>query len=245
MNRWQGWAQRLRTRHSRIDAWRAPGAMVLLRGQGASAQARHIHAGTSLHLHTHLVVSPRLSVSMRPAMARPMILRTTAPVDGTTRQAHDGAGHAMTLGTRSNRHEAPVGHLAAPAFVPAFRHPALGQSSRAGPEPIRLSVRRGEGASPIARHAGEIAQRLRRGAIREEVRPATQAAVLALPQRAAAQPAGAGGDSVEVSALWRTRLDEARAVQSAPALNVEALTGMVIQQIDRRLVAYRERMGRA
>jgi hypothetical protein len=34
------------------------------------------------------------------------------------------------------------------------------------------------------------------------------------------------------------------AAPAVPAVNVEALTSQVIQQLDRRLLAYRERMGR-
>jgi hypothetical protein len=38
--------------------------------------------------------------------------------------------------------------------------------------------------------------------------------------------------------------DEPAVARPAPAIDVDALTGLVIQQLDRRLIAYRERMGR-
>jgi hypothetical protein len=63
----------------------------------------------------------------------------------------------------------------------------------------------------------------------------------ALP--AAATPAAAS-HAVASAAPSALSIEE-RHVAPAPAqVNVEALTGMVIQQLDRRLIAYRERMGR-
>lgn len=43
----------------------------------------------------------------------------------------------------------------------------------------------------------------------------------------------------------RSRGDATPLVPAAPPINVEALTSQVIQQLDRRLIAYRERMGRS
>jgi len=246
VNRWQAWAQRLRARHGRIDAWRAPGAMVLQqRGLGAAAQARHVHLRPSLHLHTHFAVSPLITVSMRPAMARPLIPRKALPTGSAWREPEMFVGHAPRHVAQSDEHREPVTHVASPAFVPAFRKVGPAHAAPAGHGTIRLSVRRGEEVSTIATHAGDMALRLRLNAHRDEVRPAMQPAVLAVPRRAGAQPAGSAVDSIEGSALLRTRMEEARAPHAAPAFNVEALTGLVIQQIDRRLVAYRERMGRA
>lgn len=246
MNRWQAWAQRLRTRHGRIDAWRAPGAMVLLqRGRGAAAQAWRVHVRSSLHLHTHLAVSPLVTVSMRPAMARPLILRHAVPAGSASRRPEMFGGHAQRHVARPDEHREAATPMAAAAFVPAFRMIGPARAAPAGREPIRLSVRGGEDASPIAAHAGEMALRLRLNARREEIRPDVQAAVLAVPGRASVQPATGAAGGVEASAQSRTRLEEPRPPHPAPAVDVEALTGLVIQQIDRRLVAYRERMGRA
>jgi hypothetical protein len=230
-------------RHGRIDAWRALGAMMLLRGQGAAYSARTI-VRPALHLHTHFAGSALFTVSMRPAVTRTMILRSLAPFASARRHEPAAAAHAQLVLAPAPVHRAAVAGLPAPAFVPARRFAAPSRAAAARGEPIRLAVRRGEAASPIAAQAGAIALRLRRSASREEVRPAPPAAVLAVARRAAAQDAGHALDTVDERPVSRLHMQEARAQQPAAAVNVEALTGMVIQQIDRRLVAFRERMGR-
>ena len=94
-------------------------------------------------------------------------------------------------------------------------------------------------------HASETAARLRRNVVRQELPSASPAAVLAVPQRAAASAAASAARAIVQGAAARQHTEEPRSAQPAPTINVEALTGLVIQQIDRRLVAYRERMGRA
>ena len=75
--------------------------------------------------------------------------------------------------------------------------------------------------------------------------PAPPAALL-LPRTAAARAAATEAQAALQVAATRPHAQEPRSVSApaAPAVNVESLTSLVIQQIDRRLVAYRERMGR-
>jgi hypothetical protein len=85
---------------------------------------------------------------------------------------------------------------------------------------------------------------LRQCAHRTE-RPAKDLPHMTAPVR---QYADRGMDSVparsgQATTPWTTVLHHQPAAP-APAINVEALTSQVMQQIDRRLVAWRERMGR-
>jgi hypothetical protein len=132
---------------------------------------------------------------------------------------------------------------AAPAFVPrttARGHPLLAPPRAAL---VQRSMRHREIASPVARPAREIASRLRRNVARHELPSSALGAVLATPHLAAAR-AASEAHAVMQAAAARQPAETPSVSPPAPAINVEALTGMVIQQIDRRLVAYRERMGR-
>jgi hypothetical protein len=161
VNRWQAWAARLRMRHGRIDAWRAPGAMVLLRGQGAAYSARTI-VRPALHLHTHFAGSALFTVSMHPALARTMILRSLAPFAGARRHEPAAAGHAQVVLAPAPVHRAAAAGLQAPAFVPARRLRAASPSAWrcAGARPRRRSPLRpapsrcGCGAAPRATRCG-------------------------------------------------------------------------------------------
>jgi hypothetical protein len=87
-----------------------------------------------------------------------------------------------------------------------------------------------------------VSGRLHRRAVRRELPVASKATVLARHRAADAEPSLAAPQSAAAQASRR----HDAAVHPAPAapINVEALTGLVIQQLDRRLIAYRERMGR-
>jgi hypothetical protein len=96
----------------------------------------------------------------------------------------------------------------------------------------------------VAAQAIELATRLRRRATREELTLSPKPAVLAAAHRAPAQAAPTPSNPWTPAQTAPMQPEESRALPQAAALNVEALTGLVIQQIDRRLIAYRERMGR-
>ena len=245
MNRWQIWAGRLRQRHSRIDAWRAQGAMALLRGASAAVPGVRNDLRLIVHMHTRLANSPRFMLSLQPAMTAPMMLRQVASGGSARSAAHSES--ATGTASRSPTHAASLlspGIVAAPAFVPRMNARARAMLLPPQSAPVHLSMRHRAIASPVAAHAGEIASRLRRNVARHELPFSPTAAVLAAPHRAAAHAATTEPQAVMQAAAARQQAEAPRLAQSAPAINVEALTGMVIQQIDRRLVAWRERMGR-
>jgi hypothetical protein len=87
-----------------------------------------------------------------------------------------------------------------------------------------------------------IPARLRRQAARQEVPvPATITALARILPRAST--AASSREPVVHEQASATRSPWMPAA-SPPAISVDALTSQVIQQLDRRLVAYRERMGR-
>jgi hypothetical protein len=254
VNRWQAWAGRLRQRHSRIDAWRAQGAMVLLRAVGAHAPTMGHSVRSIDHWHTRLSISPRFMLSLQPALAAPRVLQMAAreAKARTAQRDESPTGTASPSSAQGASFLAPRS-AAAPAFVPRMTAHARAMLLPPQAAPILLSVHQRETASPVAAHAGEIASRLRRNVARQELPSAAPApapaAVLAAPQRAAARAAATEAQAVVQAAVQagvaRQHTEAPRFAQPAPSINVEALTGLVIQQIDRRLVAYRERMGRA
>ena len=252
MNRWQAWAGRLRARHGRVDAWRAAGEMALRRGAGAAGTVVQAHAGPVVHQHLRLAVTARFPLSLRAQPSAPMVLRQPMPVGALQAPAEiprmtiasaGPDGRPGRPGHPGEMASVPMTHrMAAPLFVPATEataRPMLAASPsapvlRAGVQPI---------APVAAAHAAQIATRLRRGATREELPPAPSAAVLTAPGRAAARAAEAEAKAA-VQAAARQQPSAPRQAPAAPVEDVDALTGLVIQQIDRRLVAWRERMGR-
>ncbi|WP_431257242.1 hypothetical protein ACQ86G_21670 [Roseateles chitinivorans] len=262
MNRWQAWAGRLRARHGRVDAWRAAGAMALRRGAGAGASGTvvQVHAGPVVHQHLRLAVTARFPLSLRAQPSTPMVLRQPMPASASRTPAEiprmtvagagpdgrpgrpgpagpDGApGHPGAMASVPLTHRA-----AAPLFVRAGEASARPMLAASPSAPVlRAAV---QSIAPVAAaHAAEIATRLRRGATREELPPPPSAAVLAAPGRAAARAAEAQAPVTAQAA--RQQPSAPRPAPAAPAVDVDALTGLVIQQIDRRLVAWRERMGR-
>lgn len=246
MNKWQAWAGRLRKRHSRIDAWYAQGAMVLLHGAGAPIPAVRTQVRSIVHMHMRLClsISPGFMLSLQHALAAPMMLRQVA----SGAAARSAARPESAAGTAS---QAPMlatsllspGIATAPAFVPRMTARARTMLLLPQSAPVHLSVRHRALSSPVAAHAGAIASRLRRNVARHELPASTAAAVLASPHRAAGRAATEAQAAMQAAAA-REHAEALRTAQPVPAINVEALTGMVIQQIDRRLIAYRERMGR-
>jgi len=247
VNRWQSWAGRLRQRHSRIDAWRAQGAMVLLRGAPAPTPGARNTLRTIIHLHMRLAVSPRCTLSLLPAPTAPVTLRQVVP--GATVRNAEPAGVVPGTASESRMQVASTrapDRATAPAFVPRMAARARAGLRLPPSVPVvRLSLRHRDNVSRVAAPPHEIAARLRRGATRHELPPPPTAAVLAAPRRAAGHSGATELQAGLQAAAPRQQADAPRLAQSVPAINVEALTGMVIQQIDRRLVAYRERMGRA
>jgi len=82
-------------------------------------------------------------------------------------------------------------------------------------------------------------RRVRERMARREEHPLETRAVV----RTLAKPASAARHEMPLDALAH-RSPQPYPPPAPPQLNIESLTTQVIQQIDRRLVAYRERMGR-
>src|SRR5262249_18216089 len=93
----------------------------------------------------------------------------------------------------------------------------------------------------IAASNVDLSMRLRQRAVPRELPVPPRTTVLARPAATAAQ-ASRRHDGAATEAAGPTRAEWAPV--SPPAINVEALTSQVLQQMDRRLLAYRERMGR-
>ena len=245
MNRWQGWAARLRHQHARVGVQHAAGPMVLLRAAGASPLAVRMQARTIVHLHARWQVAPHLAFTFGRAASAPAVLRLATP----DTQARDLAPVVAPAVADDAPRAAPPMVLAsrapAPAFAPAAPSRGSGMVLSRRTIAILSPVRRSVVESPAGVHAAEIAARVRRDASRQEAPRAAPAAVLA---KSRAVPSGAVAAEPAPSTrapLMHDAIEQAARLQAPAAFNVEALTGLVIQQIDRRLVAYRERMGGA
>lgn len=249
MNRWIRWADRLRRRHSRRERDGVQRTMVLAHRATAITSQLFTNRRTIVHLHAHISVlsMPGPAMFVRCVTARaatavgPLRVQGRTAAGGAPLPASDGPGApAQALVVRT-----------APAFVrrsDVLRHdarPATERRSgalqdalgaRVGPMP---SLRRP--AVPSAAHA-DLPGRLRRRAVREELPIPGRTTVLV---RAAAAVAAGARQRDEIEREFSAAARSARTPPvAAPAVNVEALTSQVIQQLDRRLLAYRERMGK-
>lgn len=239
MNRWSAWARALSSKHKR-SARRAAAGMTLVRQPKPSWDFR-------------------IALALRPVVAREtrQLLRSTIRETPATALRRPNPMQALA----SSQPAARVLPLAGPVrFVPVKTVAAFTREvriektssktterSRSGGVPTErlferliLARSRKEGAAGQAAVArsGAPAGRVRSAARRfEETRPAP----MHLVTRKSAEPAGErrrfSMDGAEPPAR------EARTATAAP-LDVDAISSRVINEIDRRLVAYRERMGR-
>lgn len=246
MNRWQRWAQRMRARHGR-KLTAAAGALVLLRARLRAHTHLHSHQLHQLHMHRHLGdpaarrngFAPTMLVRQAPAAA-PLVhfSRVGWPIV-RERMVHATAGRAGMLGT-------PWRMLAPPKArrTPSASEPSPVRSRRIAPlDPVRrVSIASAPAPRTATYGRDGIAPRLRRQGTRTEIQAGAMPVLQAKTQALAPQLQ----PSANKIAQLRNDLDAVRASQAAPApaIDVPTLTGMVIEQIDRRMLAYRERMGR-
>jgi hypothetical protein len=245
LNRWRTWAERLRARHRRRDGGRQAGALVFARG------GRVIAHNTRIVSQALLQVRPRLSVTMRviaPAVDlayRPLL----APPRATT-VVHSRMGDRVPHASWPRSFEPSVATPAAadPAlrFIDArYTHASIAQGARRI-QRLHEMVDRWRRKPVAAIEASALPGRIRgRGARAEMPVPELAAAVPVLHRRRPEgspspewMPAGRGEPS-------RTIAGSAVPVPASAAIDVDALTSQVIHQLDRRLLAYRERMGRS
>jgi hypothetical protein len=249
VSRWSRWASQLRGRHGRSDARRASARMVLVHRAGSftqvlvAAQRTLIRVDARLGV-TQMLLAPaalgRQAIAMMPAVDGAMHYRQIAP---------PSANALPTLRPARAPAAAPMS-ATAPRFVDGVHARSVGAARRQDQAQrdaaMPAMVTRWRRGSPIAIEARDLPARVRRSATRQELPVAEKVSVLAASRRSG-PPDAASQDRTrgEVAApLARGRNSDAP-VPAAPAINVEALTSQVIQQLDRRLVAYRERMGRS
>lgn len=249
MNRWSRWARQLRWRHGRTEVRRASAAMVL---------ARRPTAGSPIHINLY----PRLGVTL--AAASPVPLASMGQAAMAT-PAHTQVASALVERARVQRMgwfrpgretvtrgQPPVPAGAAPADAARMPDgPPLALARRFVTAPVRRAaepasqpqdlyrlVRMWTRKPTAARAAVELPGRLRLRARRTELpAPAIRELVAAAPRRRETPATLAAEAGFQQFA-------QPAPPAAVPAINVEALTSQVIQQLDRRLIAYRERLGR-
>ena len=246
MNRWQAWAGRLRQRHTRIDAWRAQGAMVLLRGaargrarraQRSALHRQRAHASRDLAtLHAEPATRDGGADDVAAgAVGYHGAQRASVRIRGRPGIAHADAGSLLAVAghrCRSRPSCRARRRVNAPCCRRRRPRPSIGRCATARSRRWRSRTR--------ARSRRDCAATWR---VMNCLLPRRRRCWPA-PQRAAARAAATEAQAAVQAAAARREADAPRLAQPAPAIDVDALTGMVIQQIDRRLVAYRERMGR-
>jgi hypothetical protein len=101
------------------------------------------------------------------------------------------------------------------------------------------AVRREAEATDVSRR---LAERVRR--VPEAALPATPMALRREPRPAViSQPPSIEEFATRSLSDWRTRQHSASPPMAAPSVNIDQLASQVLKQIDRRVVARRERMG--
>ncbi|MCI4567338.1 hypothetical protein [Lysobacter sp. CFH 32150] len=175
------------------------------------------------HQHWHLAYAPRVMLQLASSTrAMPMVPQTTAP--DSVRQhtvLHDGPRFVSTLVERVLQHSQRIDTLqtiehAAPATL---RHEASASAvteSRIAPAPDR----EGRVQRVFRTNAGSVSK--------------------ATAERSAASP-----QSTAPTARQALQATERAPSRDAPPINIEHLADRVVHAIDRRLVAQRERFGRA
>ena len=220
--------------------------MPLLRRCVAIAAGAAARSRTIVNLHAPITVSwlPAAAVpTARPASLDRSPIGACRRLDWIAAAAHGPASAAAA--------RAGIAPLAPAATPPTFVRPEALRQARAVP-----LAARGERAKPaavprtalalvrpVAAAAGAFADttaRLTHRGRREELPVHTRPTALAPSPVAVAAAAvrAASAGSAAAPAPW------APPPSPPPAIDVTALTSQVMQQIDRRLVAYRERMGR-
>lgn len=241
MNRWQGWARQLRGRHGRRDALHARGALVLLQQRGGMGSQVLVTSWRPIvQVHARFGVVRPVVMPALPVMRERVVASALVPDMPSHRRSDDEVSRSMPVAENVRQLAYPMPRFAAqgPRRIVPARFPERGIAQFHGP------ARQSPVASTIAAQAVELATRLHRRAARQELTLSPKPAVLAAAHRAPA-PAGAVPSNAWTSAQPSPmQQDESRALPQASAVDVESLTGLVIQQIDRRLIAYRERMGR-
>jgi len=247
-NRWRRWARHLQARHGRRELGRPADAMILARGMRSHTRVLVSAPRTSVSLHVRVAV--RLLASAPTGMTAPNGAVPRSPAETIlheTRSILGGRASRSSVRSQFLQAQGPV-YRSSPTFVDASSVHVTG-AVEVRPcsqlhELVRLWGRQGRPAA-VARRAAELPARLRQSAARREVAAPEPARILSAVNPHRTEGAGAREpDAAREATTSVTSVQASAALPPGPGLNVEALTSQVLQQMDRRLVAYRERMGR-
>ena len=255
--RWAEWARLLRERHARISLRSSP-AMLLLRPQAAHTGLRVYRSQSLLTLRTTSNILLNVTFASRPGtrkiLTRDAIVRQAAGKELAApfpAMAHLVSGQALPSPIHLTRYESRSQHYHAPA-VTSGRGPlasGVGQSAAAIGSIAACAVRH-------VQHLEEFVRTFRKAVrtLAEPERPARlvlqhtmRREELRLPAAMVLRPAvPAASETTHLQAPEEPRHERPAsfAPPAAPAINIESLTSQVMDQIDRRVIAWRERMGR-
>jgi hypothetical protein len=214
---------------------------VLLRGGGS---LRHVSATTHrTHLHVHarlgvtLALSPNVAGRHTTMVVRFSVLGATPGETASTRSASAPSARGSRAPTAAHR------SYAAATFVHASHRTSVDEMVARRVTSISELVSRWQRVSSIASRSRELPMEMRRRAVRRELPVPDKTTALARG-RIDATVAARDHDAVSRPEVARARPDWAAAQPAASPMTVDTITSHVIQQLDRRLIAYRERMGR-
>lgn len=241
MNRWRGWAQLLRRRHGRLEQRRTAGRMVLLHGAGSLTHVCATTRRTHVHVHARLGVTCALSLNVA-GRHTTTVIRSSVGVLTPPETVHVGSAVPSSATPSPERAAAHVPYTSA-KFVHAFQVRSVHEVVARRVASICELVSRWRHVSSIGSHARELPVAMRQRAVRQELPVPDRTTVLAR-RRIGATVVPYEPDAAPQAEVSGPRPHWAASQPAASAINVEAITSHVIQQLDRRLIAYRERMGR-
>ena len=262
--RWSAWARALAGRHARILGLRRDAAMTLIAARPRAGARANTHISLAVHPQIHLAArlatAPKAAApvkddrdlrtanviwygTVRPGTSiRLSASRTASPAIDTRPRgaaprlpARAPAAPALTAPSATAAESKPRRmEVVAAASVRTVRQ--IARSHRRVEDRLswqRRSVARGPDGEPLVLPAA-LARRVQPSLPPTRLHPQRPPMILAAPPRPAAdQPSPA-------PATERTRPVPARPAE----VDLQSLTDQVVRQIDRRIVAHRERMGR-
>jgi hypothetical protein len=224
--RWSAWAAALLDRHRRLGA-RTHGLATVLakpRAAGRILRERWLLSSRTLLPRIHLSIQPLLRLSS---------LRQTGCASPAPAQTF------VSVSTAFSRTAPAAAPLA--LVLQRLREPGRAMATRTG----RRAPEGAPARPALARHLASKVRREERAAHAATVR--VVARTNALTEQSGREPATPWGSEPaappRAADPWRGTQASTPAPVQAPAVNVEALTERVMQQIDRRLHSWRERRG--
>ena len=245
IRRWTGWAQALRAKHARLAVRHHPAAMALSRPRAPWMLAPSFHTNPQISFTVRMQnapapVQPRVAPVHRrelpvPAQRTPLQLRN-APVQPSI------APVTQIVAARPQALAPLTAKAAPPRWDIVLTRRSIATHVLMQTRRVEELVRTLCSATTPAHPPAEIAQRVTRQSARYEERPAAQAMALR-PQLAPAMP------EAQRAPLEQPRIEREwnRSHPTPPPImtpNIDTLTTQVMDQIDRRVIAWRERMGK-